>query len=92
MHNNRGYHQEVMHVQRLANRRDRVAALGMDRSPIGTSIENPDIDYASMAKSMGLWAAGPVKDPAELGPTLKRAVEVVKAGEPALVDVWTQPR
>ncbi len=92
MHNNRGYHQEVMHVQRLANRRNRVAALGMDRSPIGTSIENPDIDYASLAKSMGYWSAGPIKDPAELGPMLKRAVEVVKAGEPALVDVWTQPR
>ena len=92
MHNNRGYHQEVMHVQRLANRRNRVAALGMDRSPIGTSIENPDIDYASLAKSMGYWSAGPIKDPAELGPTLKRAVEVVKSGQPALVDVWTQPR
>jgi thiamine pyrophosphate-dependent acetolactate synthase large subunit-like protein len=92
MHNNRGYHQEVMHVQRLANRRNRVASLGMDRSPIGTSIENPDIDYAGLAKSMGYWSAGPIKDPAELGPTLKRAVEVVKAGQPALVDVWTQPR
>jgi hypothetical protein len=41
---------------------------------------------------MGYWAAGPIKDPAELGPTLKRAVEVVKSGQPALVDVWTQPR
>ncbi len=92
MHNNRGYHQEVMHVQRMANRRNRVAALGMDRSPIGTSIENPDIDFAALAKSMGYWTAGPIKDPAQLGPTIKRAVEVVKAGEPALVDVWTQPR
>jgi acetolactate synthase I/II/III large subunit len=92
MHNNRGYHQEVMHVQRLANRRDRVASLGMDRSPIGTSIENPDIDYATLAKSMGYWSAGPIKDPAELAGTLKRAVEVVKSGQPALVDVWTQPR
>jgi len=92
MHNNRGYHQEVMHVQRLANRRNRVAALGMDRSPIGTSIENPDIDYATLAKSMGYWSAGPIKDPAELGPTLKRAVQVVQSGQPALVDVWTQPR
>jgi thiamine pyrophosphate-dependent acetolactate synthase large subunit-like protein len=92
MHNNRGYHQEVMHVQRIANRRDRVAALGMDRSPIGTSIENPDIDYASLAKSMGYWSAGPIKDPAELGPMIKRAVEVVKSGQPALIDVWTQPR
>jgi thiamine pyrophosphate-dependent acetolactate synthase large subunit-like protein len=92
MHNNRGYHQEVMHVQRLGNRRDRVASLGGDRSPIGTSIENPDIDYAKLAASMGWWSAGPIKDPAELGPTLKRAVEVVKSGQPALVDVWTQPR
>jgi acetolactate synthase-1/2/3 large subunit len=92
MHNNRGYHQEVMHVQRMANRRDRVAALGMDRSPIGTSIENPDIDFAGLAKSMGYWTAGPIKDPDQLAPTIKKAVEVVKAGEPALVDVWTQPR
>jgi hypothetical protein len=33
-----------------------------------------------------------VKDPKDLGPTLKRAVDVVKSGRPALVDVWTQPR
>jgi acetolactate synthase I/II/III large subunit len=92
MHNNRAYHQEVMHVQRLANRRNRVASLGRDRAPIGTAIENPDVDYATLAKSLGYWSAGPIKDPAELGPTLKRAVQVVQAGEPALVDVWTQPR
>jgi acetolactate synthase-1/2/3 large subunit len=71
---------------------NRVASLGMDRVPIGTAIQNPDIDYATLAKSMGYWSAGPIKDPAELGTTLKRAVEVVKAGQPALVDVWTQPR
>ena len=58
-----------------------------DRSPIGTSIENPDIDFAGLAKSMGYWTAGPIKDPDQLGPTIKRAVEVVKAGEPALIDV-----
>src|SRR5262249_13030163 len=39
MHNNRGYHQEVMHVQRLSNRRNRVASLGKTLGPIGTSIE-----------------------------------------------------
>jgi thiamine pyrophosphate-dependent acetolactate synthase large subunit-like protein len=92
MHNNRGYHQEVMHVQRLSNRRNRVASLGVTAGPIGTSIEAPDVDYAKMAASMGWWSAGPIKDPAELGPTIKRAVEVVKSGQPALVDVWTQPR
>ncbi|MGH6770105.1 MAG: thiamine pyrophosphate-binding protein [Xanthobacteraceae bacterium] len=92
MHNNRGYHQEVMHVQRLSNRRNRVAALGKTMGPIGTSIEGPDIDYAGLAKSLGWWSAGPIKDPAELGATLKKAVAVVKSGQPALVDVWTQPR
>ena len=60
--------------------------------PIGTSIEAPDVDYAGLAKSMGWWSAGPIKDPTELGRRSKKAVEVVKSGQPALVDVWTQPR
>jgi acetolactate synthase I/II/III large subunit len=92
MHNNHGYHQEVMHVQRLSNRRNRVASLGNTSAPIGTGIEAPNVDYAGLAKSLGWWSAGPIKDPKELAPTLKRAVEVVKSGQPALVDVWTQPR
>jgi thiamine pyrophosphate-dependent acetolactate synthase large subunit-like protein len=92
MHNNRGYHQEVMHVQRMSNRRNRVASLGKDLGPIGTRIENPAIDYAKLAASMGLWSAGPITDAKDLAPALKKAVEVVKAGEPALVDVVTQPR
>jgi acetolactate synthase I/II/III large subunit len=92
MHNNRGYHQEVMHVQRLSNFRNRVASLGGDMGPIGTSIENPDIEYHKLAESMGWWAKGPIKDPAELGPAIKQAVAAVKSGQPALVNVWTQPR
>jgi acetolactate synthase-1/2/3 large subunit len=92
MHNNRGYHQEVMHVQRLSNFRNRVASLGKDMGPIGTSIENPDIEYHKLAESMGWWAKGPIKDPAELGSAIKQAVAVVKSGQPALVNVWTQPR
>ena len=41
---------------------------------------------------MGMAGIGPIQDPAELAPTLKRAVAMVKAGEPVLVDVVTQPR
>jgi thiamine pyrophosphate-dependent acetolactate synthase large subunit-like protein len=92
MHNNRGYHQEVMHVQRLSNFRNRVASLGGDMGPIGTSIENPDIEYHKLAESMGWWAKGPIKDPAQLGPAIKEAVAVVRSGQPALINVWTQPR
>jgi len=92
MHNNRGYHQEVMLVQRLSNERNRVANNGKDFGPIGTKIQNPDIDYAKLADSMGVWSTGPIKDPKDLGPALRKAVQVVKAGEPAMVDVVTQPR
>ena len=92
MHNNRGYHQEVMHVQRLANFRNRKVNLGGDMGPVGTSIEKPDIEYHQLAQSMGWWAKGPIKDPAQLGPALKEAVAVVRSGQPALLNVWTQPR
>jgi thiamine pyrophosphate-dependent acetolactate synthase large subunit-like protein len=92
MHNNRGYHQEVMHVQRLSNRRNRLANLGKTLGPVGTSIDTPNIDYAGFAKSLGVWSMGPISDPKELGPALKKAVEVVKSGQPALLDTVTQPR
>ncbi|MCC6778930.1 MAG: thiamine pyrophosphate-binding protein [Hyphomicrobiales bacterium] len=92
MHNNRAYHQEVMHVQRLSNFRNRVASLGGDMAPIGTGIMNPDVEYHKLAESMGWWAKGPVKDPEQLGAAIKEAVAVVRSGQPALVNVWTQPR
>lgn len=88
MHNNRAYHQETMHIQRMANRNNR----GIDRAHIGTTIDNPFIDYAMLAKSMGMWAEGPITNPNDLGAALKRAVAVVKRGQPALLDIVTQPR
>ena len=88
MHNNRAYHEEVMHVQRMANRHNR----GIDRAKIGTTFEDPNVDFAKLAQSMGLYAEGPISDPQELGPAIQRALGVVKRGEPALVDVLTQPR
>jgi acetolactate synthase I/II/III large subunit len=88
MHNNRGYHQEVMYVQDMAARAQR----GIDRAWIGTSLTNPNINYAMLAKAYGVYSEGPITNPADLGPALARALQVVKRGEPALVDVVTQPR
>ena len=88
MHNNRAWHQEVMHLQRMANRRQRHP----DRARIGTAISEPFIDYAGLAKSMGVWAEGPITDPAKLAAAITRALAVVKSGKPALLDVVTQPR
>ena len=88
MHNNRAYHQELMHVQRIACRRNR----GIDRTWIGTTLTDPHIDLAKLAQSMGVYAEGPITDPKDLGPAIKRAITAVKRGEPALVDTVTQPR
>jgi thiamine pyrophosphate-dependent acetolactate synthase large subunit-like protein len=88
MHNNRAYHQEVMHVQRLGNRHNR----GVDRASIGTTIKEPNIDFAKLAQSLGVHAEGPITDPKDLGPAIARAIAVVERGEAALVDVLTQPR
>jgi thiamine pyrophosphate-dependent acetolactate synthase large subunit-like protein len=92
VHNNRAYHQESMHVQRMANFRNRVSNIGNDLAPIGTSIMNPDIEYQKIAEAMGWWGKGPIEDPADLGPALKEAVAVVRSGQPALVNVVSQPR
>jgi benzoylformate decarboxylase/acetolactate synthase-1/2/3 large subunit len=64
----------------------------MDTAKIGTAIENPNIDFAGLARAQGVWAEGPIGEPAALGPALARAVAVVKRGEPALVDVVSQAR
>jgi thiamine pyrophosphate-dependent acetolactate synthase large subunit-like protein len=88
MHNNRAYHQEVMHLQKMAGLHNR----RMDTARIGTTIEDPNIDYAKLAQAQGVWAEGPITDPAKIGPALQRAMAVVKKGEPALVDIVTQGR
>ena len=88
MHNNRAYHQEVMHIQRMANRRQR----GITTANIGTRIEDPYIDYATLARSLGVYGEGPITNPNDLGPALQRAIARVEKGETALVDVVTQPR
>jgi thiamine pyrophosphate-dependent acetolactate synthase large subunit-like protein len=88
VHNNRAYHQEIMQMQAIANRMQR----GVDRAGIGCAITDPNIDYAAIAKAMGVHGEGPIEDPKDLGPAIRRAVAVVKRGEPALIDVVSQGR
>ena len=86
MFNNRAYLHETMHIQRMAGMHNRDAA----RAWIGTTIDNPPVDYAKLAQAYGVWGEGPITDPAQLAATFRRAVEVVKSGAPALVDVVCQ--
>ena len=89
MHNN---------TLRLARKPDVVADMAaraqrdVSKVDIGNAIGDPNIDYASMAKAYGMYGIGTIENPADLGPALKKAIDVVKRGEPALVDVMWPPR
>ncbi len=65
-----------MHVQRMADRRERQP----EHARVGTLIGNPDIDYAKLAQSFGVFADTAGAQPAQLGPALARALKVVKSG------------
>ncbi len=88
MHNNRAWHQEFMFVEYMTGVRGR----GTDRGHIGTTLRDPDIDYAKLAQGYGMAAEGPITDPSKLLAALKRGVDSVKRGAPYLIDVITQPR
>ncbi len=90
MHNNRAYHQEVMHIQRMSDRHER----GITHASIG--FDNPNRIRISISRAWreawGVYGEGLIADPKDLGPAIQRAIAVVKRGQPALVDVVTQPR
>jgi acetolactate synthase-1/2/3 large subunit len=88
IHNNRAWHQEVMHLQRMASRRER----GPEKARTGTLITDPNIDFAKFAQSMGVYGEGPITQPDQLAPAIARALKVVKSGMPALIDIVSQPR
>ena len=46
---------------------------GITDADIGTTLKDPDIDYATVAQGFGVHGEGPITDPNELAPALKRA-------------------
>jgi acetolactate synthase-1/2/3 large subunit len=88
MQNNRAYHQEVMWFERQALARKR----SIEGMYTGFGLGSPNIDYAALAKSLGVDSSGPIADPKDLAAAIRRGVDVVKRGQPYLIDVVTQPR
>ena len=88
INNNRSYFNDEAHQNHLARVRERP----LENAWIGQRIENPEIDYAGVARNFGVGGEGPIKDPADLGPALGRALEEVKRGQLVLVDVRTENR
>jgi thiamine pyrophosphate-dependent acetolactate synthase large subunit-like protein len=77
-----------MYLEDMAARANR----GVDTALIGTGLNDPNIDYSMLAKAYGVYSQGPISNANDLGPAIRKAIDVVKKGEPALIDVITQPR
>jgi acetolactate synthase-1/2/3 large subunit len=88
MYNNRAYYNDWEHQIRVAQHR----GTPVDRASIAQDISGPEPDFAAMAKSMGWYAEGPIEQPADIAPALRRAIAQVKAGTPALLDTVVRPR
>jgi acetolactate synthase-1/2/3 large subunit len=88
MYNNRAYYNDWEHQIRLAHHR----GTPVERAYIGQAIDAPPPDFAALARSFGWHGEGPFEKPGEVGAALRRAIEKVKAGQPALVDTVTQFR
>lgn len=86
--NNRSYYNDEEHQERMARWRDRP----VQNKGIGIHITNPEPDLAAIARALSVDGLGPITEPDELGPTLDKAIEIVEAGRPAVIDVVTQPR
>ena len=77
------------HAIQIAEYRERP----VERAGIGTQITDPDVDFATLARSFDCHGEGPIIQPSELRPALERALRVVKEeGKLALVDVVSEPR
>jgi len=88
MYNNRAYYNDWEHQLRMARQR----GTPVERAHIGMDLDGPPVDFAGLARSMGWYAEGPIAHGRDVAPALRRAIERVKAGQPALVDVLTQKR
>jgi thiamine pyrophosphate-dependent acetolactate synthase large subunit-like protein len=86
--NNRSFLNDEHHQERIAFRRDRPRK----NAWVGMRMEEPEVDFASLSRSLGVQGEGPIKEASQLGPVLASAVEAVRGGACVVVDVWTENR
>ena len=88
MYNNRAYYNDWEHQIRMAKLR----GTPVERAYIGMDMDDPAPDFAGLARSMGWYAEGPIDQPRDVAAAVRRAIQRVKAGQPALIDTITQKR
>ena len=88
VHNNRAYHQEYMYLTAMAVRHGR----GVDRMNIGTTLIEPNIDYAQSRKASASRPRNRSPIRTSLAPRSRGPSLWSRAASRAVVDVVTDPR
>jgi acetolactate synthase-1/2/3 large subunit len=58
----------------------------------GVLLDDPPIDFKKLAQSFGVYGKGPIENPEEIRPALKKAVKEIKERRiPAIVDILISP-
>ncbi|HXG53554.1 MAG TPA: thiamine pyrophosphate-binding protein [candidate division Zixibacteria bacterium] len=87
MTNNRTYYNDEEHQEKIAIARGRPP----ENKVVGMRMEKPPVDFAGLARSLGVAGEGPVTEPDQIRPALDRAIRIIKEEKrPALVDVFIQ--
>lgn len=81
--NNRSFFNDELHQERVAKRRERP----VENRWIGQRIDDPAPDIAMMARAQGAMGIGPIRDETMLVVEMKKAIEAVRAGHVAVLDV-----
>lgn len=88
MVDNRAYGNDLLHQREMARQRGRP----LEKATTGVSFDEAPPDYATLARSFGWPAWGPVEKPNEIAKSVRAAADVVATtGGPALVDVVCAP-
>jgi thiamine pyrophosphate-dependent acetolactate synthase large subunit-like protein len=86
--NNRSFLNDEHHQERVARRRNRP----LQNAWVGMRMERPEVDFATLARSLGVHGEGPIKEIDELQAVLRPAVETVRGGGCVVIDVWVENR
>lgn len=88
VNDNSSFYNDEPHQAEVARQRGRP----VENSWIGMRIADPAVDISALARSYGCWATGPVEDPDELGPALRRGLLAAQEGAMAIVHARVAPR
>jgi thiamine pyrophosphate-dependent acetolactate synthase large subunit-like protein len=86
--NNRSYFNDELHQERVARTRERP----VENRWIGQRIDEPAVNFAGLAKDLGVEGFGPISTTEELDKAMTAAAGLLAKGEPVLVDVLIAKR